>query len=307
MELPTQMMVFAQAVQQGSFSAAARALDLTPSAVSKQISQLEDRLGMRLLYRTTRQIRLTEEGEEFYERCLRVLAEIEEAEQWASASHGAVRGTLRVAGTVAFMKYQVMPLVPEFLERYPELRVQVEVTDRFVDLVETGTDIAIRFTEQMSDPSLVARRLAVNRRVVCAAPSYLDAHGTPQTPDDLLEHNCLRLYTVSTFNEWEFEGPDGRRVLEVTGNFETNSADTLYYGALAGLGIARLSSFLVGPDLEAGRLIRLLPEYAHEKASILAVYPQRRHLSPKVRAFIDFLVEKFTPVPPWETGSAVAT
>lgn len=300
MELPTQMMIFAQTVQQGSFSAAARALDLTPSAVSKQISQLEDKLGMRLLYRTTRQIRLTEEGEEFYERCLRVLAEVDEAEQWISASQGAVKGTLRVAGTVAFAKYHVMPLIPEFLQRYPDLRVHLEVTDRFVDLVETGTDVAIRFTEQLSDPSLVARRLAVNRRVICAAPAYIEAHGMPETPEDLLNHNCLRLYTVSTFNEWEFEGPEGNRVLDVKGSFETNSADTLYYGALVGLGIARLSTFLVGPDLKAGRLVRLLPEYTHEKASILAVYPQRRHLSPKVRAFIDFLVEKFTPVPPWE-------
>lgn len=300
MELATQMLVFARTVQGGSFSAAARALDLTPSAVSKQISQLENQIGMRLLYRTTRHLRLTEEGEAFYERCLRVLAELEEAEQWITASRGAVRGTLRVAGTVAFAKYHVMPLIPEFLQRYPDLRVHLEVTDRFVDLTETGTDVAIRFTEQLVDPSLVARRLAVNRRVICASPAYIEAHGMPRTPEDLIEHNCLRLYTVSTFNEWEFDGPEGSRVLEVTGNFETNSADTLYHATLAGLGIARLSTFLVGPDLKAGRLVRLLPEYAHEKASILAVYPQRRHLSPKVRAFIDFLVEKFTPVPPWE-------
>lgn len=300
MELATQMMIFARAVREGGFSAAARALDLTPSAISKQISRLEDRLGMRLLNRTTRRITLTEEGREFYERCIRVAAEIEEAEQWVMESQGAVRGTLRVAATVAFAKHHVLPLIPEFLERYKDLRVHLEVTDRFVDLVEEGTDVAIRFSEQLTDPSLVARRLAVNRRVICAAPSYVEHYGAPQTPEELLKHNCLRLYTVSTFNEWEFDGPNGARILDVPGNFETNSADALYHAALAGVGIARLSTFLVGPDIKAGRLVRLLPECEHEKSSILAVFPQRRHLSPKVRAFIDFLVEKFTPVPPWE-------
>jgi len=299
-DLATQMMIFARTVQEGGFSAAARALDLTPSAVSKQISRLEDRLGVRLLNRTTRHISLTEEGRAFHERCVRLTAEIAEAEEWVAALQGHVQGTLRVASTVAFAKHLVLPLIPEFLRRYPELRVSLEVTDRTVDLVEEGVDVAIRFTEQLTDPSLVARRLAVNRRVICAAPSYLEAHGVPRTPEDLLKHNCLSLYTVSAFQDWEFDGPDGSRVLHVKGNFETNSADALYHAALAGLGVARLATYLVGQDLKAGRLTRLLPEYVHEKASILAVYPHRRHLSVKVRAFVDFLVEKFTPVPPWE-------
>lgn len=300
MDIATQMMIFARAVQEGGFSAAARALDLTPSAVSKQISRLEDRLGVRLLNRTTRHIGLTEEGREFYERCARITAEIEDAAEAVTALQGHVQGNLRIASTVAFAKHLVLPLIPEFLRRYPELRVLLEVTDRAVDLIEEGVDVAIRFTEQLTDPSLVARRLAINRRVICAAPSYIDAHGVPQTPDDLLKHNCLSLYTVSSFNDWEFDGPQGTRVLHVAGNFETNSADALYHAALAGLGIVRLSTYLVGADIKAGRLVRLLPEYVHEKASILAVYPHRRHLSPKVRAFVDFLVEKFTPVPPWE-------
>ncbi|MEX2164751.1 MAG: LysR family transcriptional regulator [Sulfuricaulis sp.] len=300
MDIATQMLIFARAVQEGGFSAAARALELTPSAVSKQISRLETRLGVRLLNRTTRHISLTDEGRLFYERSARIATEISEAEEWVTALHGNVRGTLRVASTVAFAKNRVLPLIPEFLSRYPELRVILEVTDRTVDLVDEGVDVAIRFTEQMTDPSLVARRLAINRRIVCAAPSYLEAHGVPQTPDDLMKHNCLMLYTVTTFNDWEFEGPEGSRVLHVSGNFETNSADTVYYAVLAGLGIARLSTYLVGADVKAGRLVHLLPAYVHEKASILAVYPHRRHMSPKVRAFIDFLVEKFTPVPPWE-------
>lgn len=300
MDSSTQMTIFVRAVQEGGFSAAARALNLSPSAVSKQVSRLEDRLGMRLLNRSTRHISLTDEGQTFYERCARIVEEIEEVEEWAAARQGSVRGILHLASTVPFVKYHLLPLLPEFAKRYPELQVSLEVTDRAVDLIEEGFDVAIRFTEQLSDPSLVARPLAVNRRIICAAPSYLEAYGTPQTPEELSNHNCLRLYTVSAFNDWEFEGPEGTCVPYVSGNFETNSADALYHATLAGLGIARLSTYIIGPDLKAGRLVRLLHNYVHEKASILAVYPHRRHLSPKVRAFIDFLLEKFTPIPPWE-------
>ncbi len=300
MDIFNQMTIFVQAVKEGGFSAAARVLELTPSAVSKQISRLEDRLGLRLLNRSTRHISLTDEGRVFYERCAHIVAEIEEAEEWAAARQGTVRGVLHVASTVVFAKKHILPLLPEFVERNPKLKISLEVTDRTVDLVEEGFDVAIRFTEQLSDPSLIARPLAANRRVICAAPSYLESHGMPQTPEDLSKYHCLRLYTVSAFNDWEFEGPEGTCVLNVSGNFETNSADALYHAALAGLGIARLSTYVIGPDLKAGRLVWLLPEFVHEKASILAVYPHRRNLSPKVRAFIDFLIEKFTPVPPWE-------
>jgi len=294
------MTIFVRTVQEGGFSAAARALDLTPSAVSKQISRLEDHLGVRLLNRSTRHISLTDEGRAFYERCARIVSEIEEAEEWVAARQGSVRGVLRVTSTAIFAKHHVLPLLPEFMERYPELEIALEMTDRVVDLVEEGIDVAIRFTEQLADPSLVARPLAVNRRVVCAAPSYLRTHGTPRTPDELSAHNCLRLYTVSSFNDWEFEGPDGNCVAHVTGNFQTNSADAIYHATLAGLGVARLSTYVIAPDLKSGRLVQLLPDYVHEQASILAVYPHRRHLSLKVRTFIDFLVDKFTPVPPWE-------
>jgi len=299
-DISTHMSLFVRAVQDGSFSAAARSLDLSPSAVSKQIGRLEDHLGVRLLNRTTRRLSLTEEGRAFYERCARIVAEIEEAEEWALARRGTARGKLRVASTVAFAKHQLMPLLPEFMNRYPEVDVALEVTDRPVDLVEEGVDVAIRFTEQLSDPSLVARRLAVNRRLICAAPAYLEAHGVPHTPQDLARHNCLTLYTISSFNDWTFEGPDGTEVLHVNGTLESNSADALYHATLAGLGIARLSTYLIGPDLKAGRLVAVLPDYVHQDASILAVYPHRRNLSPRVRAFIDFLVEKFTPEPPWE-------
>jgi DNA-binding transcriptional LysR family regulator len=300
MDISNLMILFVRTVEQGSFSAAARALSLSPSAVSRQIAALEDHLGVRLLNRSSRRVTLTEEGRTFHERCVRIVAEIDDVQAQMAHMAQHVQGTLRVTATVAFAKAHLLPLFPEFLKIYPELALHLELTDRLVDLAEEGVDVAIRFTEQVEDESLVARRLVHNRRVVVAAPSYLALHGTPRTPADLLVHNCLRMYAVSSFNDWEFADADGTRVLEVQGNFEANSADAVYHAALAGLGVARLSLYLVRADLESGRLVRLLPAYTHEKADILAVYPHRRNLSPKVRAFVDFLAERLADAPEWE-------
>ena len=300
MDKATQMMVFVRTVDGGSFSAAARSLDLTPSSVSRQISLLEDRLGARLLNRSTRRLSLTEAGQTYYEHCARIIAEMDDADEAVSSLQGAVRGTLRVTATVAFARIQVVPLVPEFLDRYPDLTLQLELTDRRVDLIEEGVDAAIRLSEQLAEPSIVARKLAPNRRIVCATPGYLAAHGTPRTPDDLKRHNCLHMYTLAQFNEWEFEDPDGVHMIRVNGRFRANTADALYQAVLAGVGVGRLATFLVGGDIKAGRLVPLLPTFTHEKSAIYVLYPHRRNLAPKVRAFVDFLVEKFTPVPPWE-------
>ncbi|MDZ7840592.1 MAG: LysR family transcriptional regulator [Gammaproteobacteria bacterium] len=294
MEFADLLMVFVRTVEHGSFSATARSMNMSPSAVSKRISGLENRLGVRLLSRSTRRITLTDEGRAFYDRAKRIAAEVLEAEEMVMSMGSRVRGTLRVTATVAMAKAHLLPLFPEFLKRYPELHLVLELTDRPVDLGEGGIDVAIRFTEQILDTSVVARKLLTNRRVICAAPGYLDAHGIPRTPEDLLDHNCLRLWTVASWNDWEFDGPGGARTLRVDGNFEANSADAVYHAALAGLGIARLSTYLVGNDLRSGRLVQLLPEYAHQKANILAVYPDRRNLSPKVRVFVDFLVERLS-------------
>lgn len=300
MELASQMILFAHVVEHGSFSASARAFGHTPSSVSKQIGQLEDRLGVRLLNRTTRGIALTEEGKAFYRRCAEIARAVADAESLVVSLGDRPQGTLRVAATVAFAKAILVPLLPEFLARNDDLRLVLELTDRPLDLAENEVDVAIRFTEQITDPSVVARKLAINRRVICAAPSYLKAHGTPSTPEDLLHHNCLRLTTVSSWNDWEFPGPGGPGVLHVTGNFEANSADTVYHATLAGLGIARLSTYLVGNDIRQGRLVRILPEYVQQDSHILAVYASRRNLAPKVRAFVDFLADWLGPVPPWE-------
>ncbi len=298
-----EMIAFVQAVEHRGFSAAARELELSPSAVSKQISRLEDRLGARLFHRTTRQLNLTQEGRAFYERCVAVLDEIQQAEQAVSELHGQVRGVLRVVAIAAFARAHLLPLFPEFMGRYPELKLELRLSERPVDLIDVGADVALQLSEMIDDESLVAKKLFTNRRLVCAAPAYLDRYGTPQTPEDLLDHNCLTHSSFVHFNDWEFVGPNGTKVLHVSGNFEANSATALFEAVLAGVGVARLATFLVGHDLSTGRLVPLLTDYVHEKSSLLVVYPHRRHLSTKVRAFVDFLSEKFTPVPPWERGT----
>ena len=301
MDQATEMVIFVRAVEDGSFSAAARSLDLTPSAVSKQIRRLEDRLGVRLFNRTTRRISLTEAGQAYYDRCARIIAEIREAEEAVSSLSRSPRGTLRVSATVSFARVEVLPLINRFLRHYPEVSMDVDLTDRPVDLVEEGVDVAIQWREQMDDPSLIARRLAVNRRIICAAPDYIERHGMPATPEELQQHNCLTLNELSQFNDWEFDDPGrGRRVIHVRGSFRANTADALYEAARAGVGLARLSTWLVAPDVRRGALVPVLPQYRHEQSAYYVVYPHRRHLSPKVRAFVDFLVEDFTPGPPWE-------
>lgn len=297
-----EMTAFVHAVEHRGFSAAARELQLTPSAVSKQISRLEDRLGARLFHRSTRQLSLTQEGRAFYERCVAVLDEIEQAEQAVSELHGQVRGVLRVVAVAAFARAQLLPLIPEFMGRYPKLKLELRLSERSVDLIDVGADVALQLSEMIDDESLVARKLFTNRRLVCAAPAYIERYGVPQTPEDLLDHNCLTHSSFVHFNDWEFAGPNGTKVLHVSGNFEASSAMALYEAVLAGIGVARLATFLIGHDLATGRLVPLLTDYVHEKSSLLVVYPHRRHLSTKVRAFVDFVAEKFTPTPPWERG-----
>lgn len=300
MELPSQMVLFAKVVENGSFSAAARSMAHTPSAVSKQIGHLENRLGVRLLNRSRQGISLTDEGRAFYERCAEVAANISEAEEMVVSLGAHPQGELRVAATVAFAKAHLLPILPAFLEHNPDLRLSLEVTDRSIDLTEERIDVAIRFSEQIDDPAVVARKLAPNRRVICAAPAYLKRFGTPKTPEDLSRHNCLRLLTVARWNDWHFDDPENKGAVRLDGNFQANSADAIYHATLAGLGVARLSTYLVGGDICAGRLVRLLPDYVDESSDIVAIYADRRNLAPKIRALIDYLVDWFGTIPPWE-------
>ena len=299
MDIATQMIMFAAVVENGGFSAAARDLNLTPSAVSRQIGQLEDRLGTRLLNRSTRRISLTEVGRAFYVRCAEVSQGVQEAESLVINMVDHPQGTLRVAATVAFAKAQMLPLLPAFLAVNPDLKISLDATDRVIDLVEEQVDVAIRFSEQIDDSSVVSRKLATNRRVYVAAPSYVAEHGLPRTPDDVANHNCLRISTVEAWNTWTFDNGADLQRLPIKGNFEANSADAIYYAVLAGVGIARLSTYLVNDALAQGR-----PDYADETSDILAIYSNKRNLSPNVRAFIDYFTEKFGPVPPWENDRA---
>ncbi len=289
----SEMSVFVRVAQEGSFSAAARRLDLTPSAVSKQIGRLEERLGARLFNRTTRQISLTDVGQAFFARADRILGDLAEAERAVTDMAGNPRGLLRVSVPVAFGRMHLAPRLPSFLDVNPEVQIDLTLNDRFADLVEEGFDLALRIGE-LADSSLIARKLAPNRRIVVAASSYLDAHGRPQRPPDLLDHNCLTYTYRAQRHDWEFHGPQGREQIRVSGNLEANDAGALREAVLAGLGVALMPLWLVGEDIRDGRLEVVLPDYPAPDSAIYAVYAPGRFLSPKVRRFVDFLVEEVT-------------
>ena len=300
MDGPSEMAVFVRVVETENFSATARALNLTPSAVSKLIGRLEDRLGARLLNRTTRRVSLTEEGRTYYQHCTPILAAIDEAEQAITEFLGDPRGLLKVNASTAFAQYHIEPLIPGFLARYPDLRIQLTLSESIVNLVEEEIDVALRIG-QLPDSSLIARKLGSARRMVVGAPAYLEKFGSPETPDDLKDHNCIIISTATTFNQWEFKGPDGSRRIEVSGNFETNNAITLLRSAIDGMGLIRVGNFTVAESIRDGLLVPVLSDFdASTEANIYAVYPHNRHLSRKVRAFVDMLVEAFSPVAPWE-------
>lgn len=286
------MGIFVKVVKEGSFSAAARASGLTPSAVSKQVGRLEDRLGARLFNRTTRHLSLTEVGRGFYERCCQILTDVEEAENAVANLHAAPRGTLKMNVPVAFGRLWVTPLLPEFMELYPEIKIELNLQDRFVDLLSEGYDLAIRIGD-LEDSSLIARKLAANRRVVCASPTYLERSGVPHSPMELKHHHCL-IYTSRAFrNDWRFIGPDGEETVHVGGSVETNNPEVVMNLILRDVGVGLLPQWLVGRAIREGRLREILVDYHVPDSAIYAIYPPGRHLSPKVRAFVDFIAEKF--------------
>lgn len=299
----TGMAIFARVVEARSFTAAAAALDLSKSAVSKQVARLEDRLGARLLNRTTRRLSLTEVGAAFYERCARILVEVEDAELAVGRLQDAPRGTLRINAPMSFGQLHLAPAVADFLNGHPGLAIDLTLNDRIVDLVEEGYDVAIRIS-RLADSSLIARRLVPSRRVVCGSPAYFERHGVPRHPADLRRHNCLLYSYLPSAEEWQFVGPDGPAAVRVSGTLRANNGDALEAAMLTGLGVALQPTFIAGRDLQAGRLVAVMPDYVDESASVYAVYPHSRHLSAKVRAFIDFLAARFCPAPPWDAGFA---
>ncbi|KLK94269.1 LysR family transcriptional regulator [Microvirga vignae] len=290
-----EMDVFVRVVDLGGFSAAARALRMTPSAVSKLIARLEARLGARLINRSTRKLQLTPEGTAFYDRSLSILADLEEAERDAAAG-AAPRGYLRVNTSVPFGMHYLIPLLPGFLARHPEVTVDVTLTDKVVDLLEDRADIAIRVGPLRSS-QLVARKLRESRMVLVAAPSYLAKHGAPRHPDDLTRHNLLGFGFARQSNGWPFKDEHGNVTAVVpTGNALVSDGESMRLLVLSGLGISRLSMFHIGPDIEAGRLVPVLESHnPGDTESIHAVYVGGGHLPARVRAFLDYLVETVDP------------
>ena len=285
-QLP-ELIAFVQSVESGSFSAAARLLETTPSAVSKRVAKLEDRLRVRLLQRTTRSLSLTTDGSTYYERIARVLSELEEANDLVM-SQGKPRGKLGITAPLDFGRWLLVQCIPGFLAQYPEIQIDLRLSDRFVDLVEEGIDIAIRLGA-LEDCSLIRRHLGQTRFVLCASPDYLNVHGTPATPQDLLNHNCLRYISGGHPAPWSFVVDGALQTIPVSGTFDSDNGDALRIATLAGLGITRLLSFQVEADVRSKQLQLLLQNQLSLGPVVQAIFTHQRHLSPRVQVFLEFL------------------
>jgi len=290
------MLIFSRVVEEGSFSAAAHKLGISKASVSREISALEERLGAQLLRRTTRRMSLTEVGDVFHARCKRVVEEAEAAELSVSQLQAAPQGSIRMAVPMSFGHLQIAPRLPRFLARYPGVQVDVEATDRVVDLVHERVDLSVRI-RRPQDGSYVMRKLCPIRILVCASPEYLARCGSPSEPSELCKHNCLGYHGPTEL--WIFTNGDE---IETSGSLCADNGDALRQAAVAGLGVVRLPTFLIADDVRAGRLVGLLTEYTQLESGLFAVYPESRHLSPKVRAMLDWLVEELGPEPDWEIG-----
>ena len=299
MEDLERMAIFARVVEAKSFSAAARRLNLSKSLVSKQVTQLEKSVGARLLNRTTRALSLTDAGAVFYEHCSRVVEELEEARLAVGRLHAEPRGLLRISAPVAFGRLHIATALPEFLSTYPDLKIDMVTTDRFVDLAEEGYDLVVRIVDQPA-PNVVARRLAPVTRRMVATPDYFSRYGVPVTPVDLEQHNCLTYTYFNPQDPWRLRGPDGDISVSATGNLRVNDDDALAEAVVAGLGVALLPTFIIGKELQSGRLQSVLAEYIPLERHIYAVYLANRHVPAKIRAFIDHLLARFGPQPYWD-------
>jgi DNA-binding transcriptional LysR family regulator len=295
------MRIFTKVVEASSFTTASSGLGLSTSMVSQHIKQLEERLGARLLNRTTRRMGLTEVGRAYYDRCKRLLSDLEEAESAVGRMQVAPRGDLRVNATPVFGVLHLAPAVADFTARYPSISIEVMLSDRIVDLVDESFDVAVR-VEPLPDSSLVARQIASCRIVICGAPAYFKKHGVPRTPADLANHNCLTFTGTSyTRGVWQLASSKGE-ALEVTprGNLRSNNAAVLLFAASEGQGLVAMPTYMVSDALKSGSLRTVLDDYAPPLLTIRAVYPHGRHLSAKVRTFVDFLAARFGREPLWE-------
>lgn len=294
MDLFSAMKSYAQVVELGSFVRAAERLGLSTTAVSRQVADLEAHLNTRLLHRTTRKLRLTESGQAFYGRCVQLLNDLDEAEQEAAGATGTPCGTLKLTASVNFGVREVAPAIAEFAMQNPDLKFDVQLSDRVVDLVEEGFDLAIRIGRPGSE-NLVARKLGEISLVVCAAPEYLKQHGIPQTIEDLADHRCMTYEYSLPRSQWRLLDQDGvEHVVHINGNMHSNNGELLAEAAARGGGIVLQPEFIVAPYLQAGRLVALLPQYQPTRLAVYAVYPSRKHLSAKVRVFVEFMLARFS-------------
>lgn len=284
--------VFVAVVEKGKFSAAAQSLGVSKSAVSKRINQLENHLGVRLLHRTTRKLSLTEAGARYYEHAAKALRAASKAEDAVTELQGEPQGKLKISSPMSFGRLHVAPLIPRFLQRYPKLQIDLVMDDKNIDLVAVGVDVAIRAGD-MPNSTLIARKLAPLRQVLCACPSYIERYGMPVTPSELCNHNCILFSYSGDANEWALNKDGQSEVVMVSGSYRVNNSEAILEALLDGIGIGRLPTFVAGPDLKAGNLVRVLDSYHLPNHTFYAVFPEREYMPAKVRAFLDFAVEYF--------------
>jgi DNA-binding transcriptional LysR family regulator len=299
------MAVFVRVVERGSLTAAGRDMRLSTAVVSNRIARLEASLGVRLLNRTTHRVDPTRQGTRFYEHCLTILSELEQAENAICDDTTEPRGPIKVTAPAVFGRLHVAPHVPAFLARYPQMQVRLRLTDHLLDLSQEQIDLALRVAE-MTNSNAIVRKLAPNRRMIVASPDYLERHGAPKEPADLLKHNCMLLrFSGSPQFRWTLQTPDGPVTLRVAGNMEADNSEVLREWCVAGHGLALESLWEIVDELNTGRLVVVLPTFRPLAHALYALYPQNRLLSSRVRVFIDFLAEIYGPRPPWEQALKV--
>ena len=296
------METFVKVVESGTISAAADRLDVAKSAVSRRLKDLEEHLGVELFHRTTRKLTLTETGRAYYQQCVRILDDVLETEIATSQAHATIKGGLRVALPLSFGLMHIGSAINDFLQWHPDIEFDLDFNDREVDLIQEGFDLAVRIG-QLSDSSLIARRLAPIHRVICASPNYLEQNGAPQTPEELFEHRILLYSLRRDFESWELEDKNGS-VTRITLDpyIKASTGEYLRDAAVAGKGIAILPTFVVYQDIERGALQSLLPEFRAPSTNAYVIYPRTRHLSQRVRTLVDFLVERFEGIPYWDNS-----
>ncbi|SFF02161.1 LysR family transcriptional regulator [Nitrosomonas sp. Nm166] len=294
------MHAFVRVVEAGSISAAADRIGVAKSVISRRLKELEEHLGVELFHRTTRQMNLTDSGRTFYQQSVRILADILEAEHATSQFHGALRGSLKVALPLSFGLMHLGPAINAFLQAHPDIEFDLDFNDRQVDLLAEGFDLAIRIAS-LPDSSLIARRLASIQAIMCASPAYLERMGKPRLPEELINHRCLVYNLISNFDTWNLYDADGQLIkTRIVPYLKANNGEFLRDAAAAGMGIVLMPTFIVYKEIESGQLIPLLTEYRYSQLEAYAIYPQTRHLSRRVRAFVDFLIKRFEGSPYWD-------